>query len=144
MSKGLLRRIGRRGATTAAAVALAAGGVGLSAGDASADGWYYISSHTPSGHGVGLYSLPQSYAPSYKPWSLDLGSYAGWGDKIAPDCWTRGENINNQGNVWYKIHAAYSYNYNATYVGTVYVYGAYADGNWYFHYAWQNGAIGEC
>ncbi|MFJ7280123.1 hypothetical protein [Kitasatospora sp. NPDC098663] len=144
MGKGILGKIGRRGATAAAVLALAAGSVGLAEGSASADGWYYLTSHVSSGHGVGLYSMPQSYAPSYKPWSIDLSAVGHTGDKIAPDCWTRGEDINNQGNVWYRIHAAHSDSYNAEYWNTAYVYGAYADGNWYFHYAWQNGSVGLC
>ncbi|MBP0451536.1 hypothetical protein J5Y04_18585 [Kitasatospora sp. RG8] len=132
MRKGLLHRLGRRGATVAtfAAVAvLAAGGVGLAAGSASADGVYFLHDH-PSGHGVGLYN--SSWGTTKVTQDLTLQSFSWSGDWISPDCWIRGVDINNQGNVWYRITSA-SHPNGDPYVGTAFVYGAYADGNWLFH-----------
>ncbi|MFJ9950103.1 hypothetical protein [Kitasatospora sp. NPDC091207] len=128
MGKGILGKLGRRGASTAAVLALAVGGVGLSTGDASAVGWYYLNNH-PSGNGVGVYSQPYSWAAKT---TGDLYSVAGRQDAVDMRCWTRGENINNQGNVWYKVSEVYSAGYGYWY-GTAYVYGAYTDGNWNFH-----------
>ncbi|MET8626246.1 hypothetical protein ABZW30_21235 [Kitasatospora sp. NPDC004669] len=121
--KNVLKKIGRRGATAVAVAALAAGGVGLSAGSASADGWYYLSYHA-SGHGVGVYQQQYSWTPKVAP---DVYSYWWSSDDIYIECWTRGEDINNQGNVWYHIGGTNGSWFDA------YVYGAYADGNWYFH-----------
>ncbi|MFG2845874.1 hypothetical protein ACGF12_22290 [Kitasatospora sp. NPDC048296] len=124
MVKGILKKIGRRGATAAAVVAVAAGAVGVSAGSASADGWYALRYHA-SGHGVGVYSQPYSWTAKV---AGDVYSYSWSSDEIYIECWTRGEDINSQGNVWYQIGGT-----NGNFFGTAYVYGAYADGNWYFH-----------
>ncbi|MFG2692521.1 hypothetical protein [Kitasatospora sp. NPDC048407] len=132
MIKGILTKIGRRGAGVAAAAALTAGAIGLSTGSANAVGWYYLTDH-PSGHGVGVYWQPNSSSGKA---AGDLYSTSGSGDAVDMVCWTTGENINNQGNVWYRVIRVYSaaYGYwpqNGTSVA--YVYGAYADGNWNFH-----------
>ncbi|MFJ3216301.1 hypothetical protein ACIPLC_10320 [Kitasatospora sp. NPDC086801] len=124
MAKGILKKIGRRGATAAAVVALAAGAVGVSAGSASADGWYELRYHA-SGHGVGVYAQQYSWTAKV---AGDLGSYTWSSDEIYIECWTRGEDINSQGNVWYQVGGT-----NGNFFGPAYVYGAYADGNWYFH-----------
>ncbi|MEU9045222.1 MULTISPECIES: hypothetical protein [unclassified Kitasatospora] len=124
MAKGILKRIGRRGATAAAVVAVAAGAVGVSAGSAAADGWYALRYHA-SGHGVGVYAQQYSWTPKV---AADVYSYSWSSDEIYIECWTRGETINNQGNVWYRVGGT-----NGNFFGTAYVYGAYADGNWYFH-----------
>ncbi|MFJ8627936.1 hypothetical protein ACIRD3_34565 [Kitasatospora sp. NPDC093550] len=139
MGKGILGRIGRRGAAAAATVALAAGAVGLSAGDASAWAWYDISYH-PSGHGVGVYANPNS---GTRATGIVLWSVSGSHDEIGIDCWTRGEDINNQGNVWYRVQGVAPGN-GGVWWGQAYVYGAYADSYWYFHNVWQNGNTGEC
>ncbi|MEV0537482.1 hypothetical protein [Kitasatospora sp. NPDC050463] len=128
MGKGILGKLGRRGAAAAAVLALAAGGVGLSTGSASAVGWYYLNNH-PTNHGVGVYSQPYSWASKT---TGDLNSFSWSGDAVDMRCWIRGENINNQGNVWYRVQAVYSGSYGYWY-GTAYVYGAYTDGNWNFH-----------
>ncbi|MFJ8431084.1 hypothetical protein ACIQ9P_07260 [Kitasatospora sp. NPDC094019] len=124
MVKEMLGKIGRRGAAAAAVVAVAAGAVGVSAGSASAEGWYALRYHA-SGHGVGVYAQQYSWTPKV---AGDVYSYTWSSDEIYIQCWVRGETINNQGNVWYRIGGT-----NGTYFGTAYVYGAYADGNWYFH-----------
>ncbi|MGW3043330.1 hypothetical protein ACWC9T_25550 [Kitasatospora sp. NPDC001159] len=126
--KNVLKKIGRRGATAVAAVALAATGVGLSAGDANAVGWYYLNNH-PTNHGVGVYSAPYSWSGKV---AGDLWSYSWSGDAVDMACWVTGEDINNQGDVWYQVTTVYSTSYG--YHGqTAYVYGAYTDGNWNFH-----------
>ncbi|MQS16740.1 hypothetical protein F7Q99_32265 [Streptomyces kaniharaensis] len=135
MRKGILRRLGRRGATATAVVAMAAGGVVLATGSASADGWYYLNSH-PTSHGVGVYASPYSWSGKT---AGDLWSFSWSGDSIYYTCWTRGENINNQGNVWYQVAAVDSASYGYA-SGTAYVYGAYTDGNWLFH----SGQIRPC
>ncbi|GAA1081136.1 hypothetical protein GCM10009665_80330 [Kitasatospora nipponensis] len=127
MVKGILGKIGRRGAT-AVAVAAMPGGVALSTGDASAVGWYYLNNHATN-HGVGVYSQPYSWSAKT---TGDLWSYSWSGDAVDMRCWTRGENINNGGNVWYKVNTVYSASYGY-WSGTAYVYGAFADGNWNFH-----------
>ncbi|MFG2847216.1 hypothetical protein ACGF12_29185 [Kitasatospora sp. NPDC048296] len=128
MVKGILKKIGRRGVTAVAAVTLAAVGVGMSAGDANAVGWYYLNNH-PTGHGVGVYSQPYSWSGKV---AGDLWSTSSSGDAVDMVCWTTGEDINNQGDVWYQVTTVYSASYG--YHGqTAYVYGAYTDGNWNFH-----------
>ncbi|WP_406194520.1 hypothetical protein OH807_05370 [Kitasatospora sp. NBC_01560] len=139
MRKGLLGRLGRRGATAAAVAALAAGAVGLAGGSASADTWYGLKAHE-TGHGVGVYAQPTSQ--SGKNFG-DLWSTQLTGDAIDYQCWTRGETINNQGNVWYRVSQVYSANYGYGY-GTSYVYGAYTDGNSLFHTVFQDGRVGQC
>ncbi|MFF2142964.1 hypothetical protein [Kitasatospora sp. NPDC058190] len=135
MVKNILNKIGRRGATAVAAVALAAAGVGLSAGDANAVGWYYLNNN-PTGHGVGVYSAPYSWTAKT---TGDLGSYSWSGDAVNMVCWTTGQDINNQGDVWYRVTAVYSAGYGYWY-GTAYTYGAYTDNNWNFH----AGTIPQC
>ncbi|MFG3226807.1 hypothetical protein ACGF07_18730 [Kitasatospora sp. NPDC048194] len=128
MVKGILKKIGRRGGTAVAAVALAGAGIGLSAGDANAVGWYYLNNH-PTNHGVGVYSQPYSWSAKT---TGDLNSFSWSGDAVNMVCWIRGEDINSQGNVWYRVTAVYSAGYGYWY-GTGYVYGAYTDGNWNYH-----------
>jgi hypothetical protein len=64
-----------------------------------------------------------------------------FGDAIVADCWDRGDNIGNHGNVWY--HTV-SERYTATTGQEIFVtgwtYGAYVDDNEAFH----DGAILEC
>ncbi|MEU6509464.1 hypothetical protein [Streptomyces sp. NPDC046942] len=147
MAKGILGKIGRR-AATAAAAALAAGGVGLSAGSASADAYWYSFPYHASGHGVGVYSQP--HANSWKP-AGNLSSVSGSQDEILIECWTTGDDINGQGDVWYRVQGAYSPSYGNLYssswdeyLGQAFVYGAYVDNYWYWHNEWQSGAIGRC
>ncbi|MEU6273784.1 hypothetical protein ABZ871_15455 [Streptomyces populi] len=62
------------------------------------------------------------------------------GDAIVADCWDRGDNINNRGNVWYHVR---SERYTASGLELFvagWTYGAYVDGNDAFH----NGVIPEC
>ncbi|MER6563582.1 hypothetical protein ABT300_38865 [Streptomyces sp. NPDC001027] len=63
------------------------------------------------------------------------------GDSIFADCWDRGDNIDNRGNVWYHT---LSERYTATTGQELFVegwtYGAYIDGNQAFH----EGTIPEC
>ncbi|MBD0690288.1 hypothetical protein [Streptomyces sp. CBMA123] len=132
MVKGILRKIGRRGGIAVATLALAGAGIGLSAGDANAVGWYYLNNH-PTGHGVGVYSAPYSWSGKV---AGDLGSYSWSGDAVNMVCWTTGENINNQGDVWYRVVQVYSAGYGywpSSGTSVAYVYGAYTDGNWNFH-----------
>ncbi|MGW3043329.1 hypothetical protein ACWC9T_25545 [Kitasatospora sp. NPDC001159] len=135
MVKSLLGRIGRRGATAVAAVALAAGGVGLSAGDASAAGWDTLGSH-PTGHVVSVYAQPTTKSVKV---TGDLYSYPGSQDAVDAVCWILGENINNQGPVWYRVAGVYSGTYGYWF-GTGYVYGPYVDGLFAFH----QGAFPQC
>ncbi|WP_326790456.1 hypothetical protein [Streptomyces sp. NBC_00151] len=64
-----------------------------------------------------------------------------FGDAIVADCWDRGDNIGNHGNVWY--HTV-SERYTATTGQEIFVtgwtYGAYVDDNKAFH----DGAVPEC
>ncbi|MFG2847215.1 hypothetical protein ACGF12_29180 [Kitasatospora sp. NPDC048296] len=132
MVKSLLGRIGRRGATAVATVALAAGGVGLSAGEASAYGWVTISGPIPIGQGVGVYAQPTTMSPKV---TGDLHS----GDLVDVVCWTRGQDINNGGNVWYRVDAVHSA-YYGDWHGVGYVYGSYVDGG----LLWHQGAVPPC
>ncbi|KOV55635.1 hypothetical protein [Streptomyces sp. MMG1121] len=141
MAKGILGKIGRRGAAAAAAVALAAGGVGLAAGNASADAYWYSFPYHASGHGVGVYSQP--HANNQLKVAGDLSSVAGSQDEIRIECWVTSDNINNQGDVWYRVQGTYSPRYGY-YTGQAFVYGAYVDNYWYWHNEWQSGGIGRC
>ncbi|MFI5865036.1 hypothetical protein [Streptomyces sp. NPDC051546] len=87
-------RMGRRAATVVAASALVAGVLGAAAGSASAS--TNVRVYLDGRHGVGVYSAANS------------GSMKVAADLIAPasvvtDCFVSGENINNQGNVWYHV-----------------------------------------
>ncbi|MEV7598092.1 hypothetical protein AB0O91_12010 [Kitasatospora sp. NPDC089797] len=132
MIKNVTKRIGRRGAAAAAVLAMAAGAVGVSAGSASANGWYVLGIR-PTGHGVGVYSSPD---PGSAKVANDVYSTSGSQNTIYLECWVRGVNIGGQGNVWYRIGGT-NYNYFGSY--KAYTYGAYVDHNWYFH----NGVV-EC
>ncbi|MEU6279370.1 hypothetical protein [Streptomyces sp. NPDC047028] len=131
MTKGILKKIGRRGATAAATVALAATGIGLSAGNANAVGWYYLNNH-PTGHGVGVYAQPHTSSAKV---AGDLESYSWSGDAVNMVCWTTGDYAGN-GDVWYRVVQVYSASYGywpSSGTSVAYVYAGYADGNWNFH-----------
>ncbi|MFJ8475189.1 hypothetical protein [Kitasatospora sp. NPDC094011] len=126
MIKNVMKRIGRRGATAAVVLAMAAGAVGVSAGSASADDWYSLNAH-PNNFHVGVYQYPNSYQGKVAG-VADLSSFPGTGDVIYLECWTRGENISAHGNVWYRIGGT---NYRT--FPDAYVYGAFVDRYWNFH-----------
>jgi hypothetical protein len=132
MVKSLLGGIGRRGATAVATVALAVGGVGLSAGEASANGLVTIG-RIPIGQAVGVYAQPTTQSPKVTG-DLHYGDFA----NVA--CWTTGQNINNQGDVWYGVDAVYYASTGQTWTGFGYVYGYYLDGG----LAWHQGTIPQC
>ncbi|SEN20918.1 hypothetical protein [Actinacidiphila rubida] len=118
------RRLGRRLAAGTAVGALTVGALAMSSGSAFADSQYFL---TDTGHGVGVYSQPNSASPKTfgDLWSDDL-------DSIYPHCWTVGNNVGN-GDVWYQISNLYSIYYGEDHPGIQYVYGGYVDGNALFH-----------
>ncbi|WP_377266801.1 hypothetical protein [Peterkaempfera sp. SMS 1(5)a] len=132
-------RIGRRIAMLASTAALVLGGVGLSAGSASAaDSLVWLTTD----HGVGLYIQPNvTGGKDLRGPDLFKANY----DAVLVHCWTVGQYLDN-GDVWYKVtHEWYgSGGIDGTsgddewYVD--YVYGAYVDGNAAFH----SGTIPRC
>jgi hypothetical protein len=132
MVKSLLGRIGRRGATVVATVALAAAGVGLSAGEASAFGWVTVGGPI-IGQAVGVYEQPTT-----KSWKATGDLH--YGDSVDVVCWTTGEDINNQGDVWYRVDAAHYAYTGQTWYGSGYVYAYYVDGG----LVWHQGVVPHC
>ncbi|MFJ6719697.1 MULTISPECIES: hypothetical protein [unclassified Streptomyces] len=120
--------LGRRGAMAGAVAALTVGALATGITTASAtSGWTRLS----TSHGVGVYGNHTSTAGKV---TSDLFN----GDYIDILCWKRGENIANQGNVWYYIdnewHASGWYGNSAGWV-----YAPYADDS----NAWRTG-MNEC
>ncbi|MGC0420108.1 hypothetical protein [Embleya sp. AB8] len=124
-------KFGRRVATAAAVAALTASGVGMTAGSASA-GTTYVDIYLSTSHGVGVYQTATSASPKV---ASDLIAPA----YVSTDCWTRGQDINNQGNVWYHAYQEAYSNGNVQYAYG-YVYAPYVDNNSTFH----GGYLQEC
>jgi len=122
--------LGRR-ATSALAVAMvAAGTVAATAGAASADANQWV----PIGqvHGVGVYASSWNTDASNKI-ATDLLPSDG-GDEVQVTCWTHGLDIDSQGNVWYEsVNVYYTWYGVYSLPQTGYEYGAYVDGNAWFH-----------
>jgi hypothetical protein len=109
---------------------VAAGTVAATAGSASAyaNQWVGIGAV----HGVGVYASPWNTDNSNKIASDLLPSDGG--DAVRVTCWTRGLDINNQGNVWYEsVEVYYTWAGTVSLSQTGYEYGAYVDGNAWFH-----------
>lgn len=126
------RKFGRRAGMLAATGALAAGVVGMASGTASADAQVPIAASTS--HGVGSYADANTNLKLSVPvlWKSD-------GDWVLANCWATGQTIDNQGDVWYHISAAWTPGGGRlNYAG--WVYGAYLDGNAAFH----NKALPSC
>ncbi|MFC9329587.1 hypothetical protein [Kitasatospora sp. NPDC057015] len=88
----------------------------------TAQAWDGIAVTLTGPHSVGMYITP--YVNNKEPYVADLHP----GDTVYVNCWTTGDNINNQGNVWYHvIHEYYNASGNQFYYD--YVYGAYVDSN---------------
>lgn len=125
MMKSVVRR---RGAVVAA---LSAGVLALATGSASAANALI---HVTSGAGAGVYNT--THTRFGKVGIPDLG----FGDAIVADCWDRGDNLSNHGNVWYHtVSERYTAGGQELFV-TGWTYGAYVDGNEAFH----RGDIPEC
>ncbi|KIF06274.1 hypothetical protein PL81_08425 [Streptomyces sp. RSD-27] len=120
-------KLKRRGAMAATVTALTVGALAAGGTTASAySGWATLS----TSHGVGVYADHVSWAPKV---TSDLAP----GDWIHIVCWKRGENIANQGNVWYYIDNEW---HNGQYLNTAgWVYAPYADNS----NAWRSG-LAEC
>lgn len=114
-----------------AVAAFALGGLVLATGSASAWGPTRIPLRN-TGHGVGVYSQPTSASGKV---SGDLSSQSG--DVIYAMCWTVGESIGNQGDVWYEtVEADYNGAFpNAAYfpAGAAWTFAPYVDGAAAFH-----------
>ncbi|MFC5909753.1 hypothetical protein [Streptacidiphilus monticola] len=116
--------------TTIASLALAASAIGLSAGSASASTYIPISLTTS--HGVGVYSQATGNSAKY-----DSDLWASHGDSIVAICWVVGQQVGNDGDVWYKTsqvnYGAYGYSdyFNAPY--TAWTFAPYVDGAAAFH-----------
>lgn len=123
--------VNRRTATALGLAAATASMIALGAGPASADAVTWLD----TSHGAGVYNQP--YTADGKTGAPDL--FASDGDGVQVMCWVRGDNINNQGNVWYYIDQAY-YSWSGWVYEAGYVYGAYVDNNALFH----SGAIAHC
>lgn len=125
----------RRRAVMASAAALSAGGLllGLEGPASAAPPATGIIDLTGT---VGVYSSPSD--DSLKVGVPDMAP----GDAVIYTCWTRGQDIHNHGNVWYRvIEEAYgSYIPNLTLFVNGWIYGAYADDNATFH----KGTIAAC
>ncbi|MFI6600060.1 hypothetical protein ACIBHX_27785 [Nonomuraea sp. NPDC050536] len=120
-------KTGRRVASALGGAALA---LGITLGTAgTANAWTADWETVDDGHGVGIYNGPSSTSGKH-----------GFHDLYTPDevyliCWIRGEDIANQGNVWYRTSEVYYYrigSYNLW--GNYYVYGAYVDNYYAFHH----------
>jgi hypothetical protein len=115
-------KLNRRTVTALGLAAATAGTIAFAAGPASADSYVGLS----AGHNVGIYNY--SSVGSGKTGAPDLLLNDG-GDWVHTNCWIRGDQLQNLGNVWYYIDTAYY-----TWVGVPvsesgYVYGGYIDGN---------------
>ncbi|MGW1066234.1 hypothetical protein ACWD4F_17165 [Streptomyces aureus] len=125
-----MKRIkGRRGAIVAV---LSAGALALATGSASAADALI---HVTEGNGVGVYNRPHTRFGKVGIPDLRLG------DAIIADCWDRGDNIDNHGNVWYHtVSERYTAGTGQEFFVTGWTYGAYVDSNEAFH----SGDIPEC
>ncbi|WP_121014430.1 hypothetical protein [Streptomyces sp. 3211.6] len=120
--------LGRRGAMAATVAALTAGALATGITTASAtSGWTRLS----TSHGVGVYSY---HSGSSSKVTADLFN----GDYVDIVCWKRGDNINNQGNVWYWIDNEWHVN-GGYYNQAGWVYAPYVDDS----NAWRTG-LTEC
>lgn len=118
-------KIGRRAGMLAVTGALAVGAVGMVSSPASADTGVPIAASTS--HGVGSYADRNTNVKLAVPvlWKSD-------GDWVLANCYALGQTIDNQGDVWYHISAAWTPGGGRlNYAG--WVYGAYLDGNYAFH-----------
>jgi len=123
MTKSVLQR------RSAIVAVLSAGALALGVGSASA-----ANALIPVTSGAGVYSTPHTRGG--KVGVPDLG----FGDAIVADCWDRGDNIGNHGNVWYHtVSERYTAGGQELFV-TGWTYGAYVDGNEAFH----SGDVPEC
>ncbi|MFD7598476.1 hypothetical protein ACFV6D_36290 [Kitasatospora sp. NPDC059812] len=114
--------------------ALAVGGLALTTGPAhaaSGDRWVTLN----TSHHAGLY---------WTPWTNnkdDVKQDLAPGDQVNVYCWTTGEDIAHQGNVWYYITSEYYHSGSA--IGGQdfhdYVYGAYVDNYDLWHARGSNG-----
>ncbi len=126
MMRSILRR---RGAVVAA---LSAGALALASGSASAASALIPVSATSS---LSVYSTTHTRDGKVGIPNLSFG------DAIVADCWDRGDNISNHGNVWYHtISERYITSTGRELFVTGWTYGAYVDGNDAFH----SGDIPEC
>jgi len=120
----------RRTAAATATAALTIGGLMLQTGIASAGTTVITLRNT--GHGVGVYTEPNGTSAKWRG-VADL-SYQD-GDYIRADCWTVGQSIGNQGDVWY---ATSEVDYGATDSDTgfnpdAWTFAPYVDGAAAFH-----------
>lgn len=117
-----------RGAVVAA---LSAGALALATGSASAAAAIPVTTD----FGPSVYRT--AHTRDGKVGVLDLRA----GDSIVADCWDRGDNINNRGNVWYHtLSERYSTSTGQELFVEGWTYGAYIDGNQAFH----EGTVPEC
>jgi hypothetical protein len=108
--------------SVAATAAVAAATVGVTASSASAAWGFPVDLITP--HTVGLYSLPYSWFSKVGP---DLPGQQG--NVVYVQCYTTGEDIANQGDVWYRVNG-YRLNGTDHYLsGYGWTYAPYVDGN---------------
>jgi hypothetical protein len=117
-------RIARRCAVVTAGAALIVGGLATSPASAYASDMVIATGP----HNVGIYTYPNTSVKA-------TSTYWVPGDGIFVDCWTRGQTINNLGNVWYHTTDQTQWP-NDPFPGEGtpgYAYGAYVDGNAWFH-----------
>ncbi|MFD4530885.1 hypothetical protein ACFWNL_03835 [Kitasatospora sp. NPDC058397] len=127
MKRNLRQRVVR----TVVAGALAVGGLALTTGPAHAGtGDYPVTLKTT--HHVGLY---------WSPWTAnkDIHRDLAPGDFVNVRCWTVGEDIAQQGDVWYYINTEYYYGSIGRQYFNDYVYGAYVDNYDLWHARGSNG-----
>ncbi|MFF2132374.1 hypothetical protein ACFVW1_44945 [Streptomyces olivochromogenes] len=94
-------KLGRRIAVAGATAALAVGTLALSTGSASANS--YINVPLSTAHGVGLYSGPSTSGTYLRDTNPLFKSH---GDSITAVCWVIGQQIGNDGDVWYMTSQA--------------------------------------
>ncbi|WP_162889924.1 hypothetical protein [Streptomyces olivoreticuli] len=85
-----------------------------------------------AGHNVGVYQESTSISPKTASDVIQPGY-------VSADCWKRGQDINDLGNVWYHVFQEH-YSNGSTQYQYGYVYGGYADNNKTFH----DNVIVEC
>ncbi|MFJ2187838.1 hypothetical protein ACIOJE_07700 [Kitasatospora sp. NPDC087861] len=127
MKRSLRQRVVR----AVVAGALAVGGLALTAGPVHADtGDHWVTLNTT--HYVGLY---------WSPWTAnkDVHRDLAPGDQVNVNCWTVGEDIANQGDVWYHITTEYYWSGIGRQFFNDYVYGAYVDNYDLWHARGTNG-----
>ncbi|MDX3797764.1 hypothetical protein [Streptomyces sp. AK04-3B] len=125
MTRSTLRR------RDAVVALLSAGILALATGSASAaDALIYITENSV----VGVYNT--THTRNGKVGVPDLVVR----DAIVADCWGRGDNIDNHGNVWYHTRSERYTARNQEQFVVGWTYGGYVDSNEAFH----SGAIEEC